>query len=107
MGDEQISVIRTTIGPDRFLLLSQLCMAMAGGEDPPAFSAEVGTWPEPLASLADGLLLLTRANRDDRAGFRKTLSPVALMEAADLLNALRSEERLEQWKQRRAMHLIL
>jgi hypothetical protein len=106
-GDERTGVIRTTIGPDKLLLLSQVCMAMAGDEEPPAFSTEAGTWPEPLDCLANGLLQLIRANRDDRAGFRKTFRPTALMEAADLLNALRSDERLAQWKQRRALRLIL
>ena len=55
----------------------------------------------------DNLLLVSRANRDDRAGFRRALGPLTLMEAADLLNAFRSDERLQQWKRRRGMELTL
>jgi DNA phosphorothioation-associated putative methyltransferase len=61
----------------------------------------------PNAPPARNLLIVSRANREERAGFRKALGSLALMEAADVLNALRSDERLERWKQRKDMKLTI
>jgi hypothetical protein len=98
---------RHALGLDALLALSQWCMAVAEDGSAPPISLEPSSWPEPFATLGKNLVLVGRANRDDRAGFRKALRPVMLMEAADLLNSMRSNEHLEKWKRRRNMDLTL
>jgi hypothetical protein len=88
--------LREETGPDALLTLSQWCMALAEDAQLRAEDLNHRALPEPLAALADNLLIVSRANRDERAGFRKALGSLALMKAADVLNALRSDERLER-----------
>jgi hypothetical protein len=99
--------LREETGPDALLTLSQWCMALAEDAQLRAEDLNHRALPEPFATLAANLLFVSRANRDERAGFRKALGSLALMEAADVLNALRSDERLERWKQRKDMKLTI
>jgi hypothetical protein len=103
----QVVAARNALGSDVLLLLSQWCMAIAEDRTAPAAPLESSSWPEPFAYLGNTLLLVSRATRDDRAGFRKALGGLLLMQAADLLNSLRSDGRLEQWKRRRRIDLVV
>jgi hypothetical protein len=103
----QVAAVRDALGTDTLLALSQWCMAVAEDSAMSATLLEPAAWPEPFAALGNNLLRVRRTNRDDQAGFRKAIGTLTLMEAADLLNALRSDQRLEQWKRRRRMDLIV
>jgi hypothetical protein len=103
----KLAELRASLGQDALLTLAQLCMAVAEDSTPPGIPDNREKWPAPFAVLGNSLLLVSQANRDERSGFRKALGPVTLMEAADLLNSMRSDEGLSQWKRRRRMDLTL
>jgi len=101
----RIADARRAIGADGLLVLSQWCMAVAEDSSIPETRCDHFSWPEPFVALGRNLRFVNATSRDERAGFRKAVGPVTLMEAADLLNALRSDERLQHWNQRRRLHL--
>lgn len=104
---KQIAAERKAMGAEALLILSQWCMAVSEDNTSALSSLQPTAWPPPFGPLGNGMLMVSRASREDRAGFRKALGSMILMEAADLLNALRSDERLAEWKRRRSYDLVL
>lgn len=101
---EAVAEVRRGLGDSWLLRLSQWCMAAA--DDTPFSSPENGDGlPDPYGQMATALARIGRANREDRAGFRKAVGVSVLMDGADLFHALRSEEGVEKWQARRAARL--
>lgn len=104
-GKDKVRALRDAVGVEPLLRVAQLCMALAEDGTVPQTLPEPAGWPDALTSLVTNLRAVSQANREDRAGFRKALGAVRLMEAADLINALRTDEQLAQWESRRRMKL--
>jgi len=63
--------------------------------------------PEQLSSVADPLRLTVQNGRSSLSAFRKAVGAQRLMQAADLLNSLRSAETLAEWRRRQGVKLPL
>jgi hypothetical protein len=100
-GGEAAAAVRRQLGDAWLLRLAQWSMA-AADDTPFEPTADGSGLPEPFGALAAALARVAGASREDRAGFRKAVGVTTLMDGADLFNALRSDEQLERWRQRRS-----
>ncbi|PYP82353.1 MAG: hypothetical protein DMF61_26590 [Blastocatellia bacterium AA13] len=85
--------------------LSQIAMAVATEEsvtDLPSATANM----DRLIALAEPLLSAARGGRASVAAFRKVVRAERLMQAADLLNSLRGESSLDEWRRRRRADVL-
>jgi hypothetical protein len=80
---------------------SQLAMALAEGTDRVPNMVTLEAEDPVIGSVLAALAPLGGANRESRNAFRSTVGAPRLMEAAELLNALRDAESLEGWRRRR------
>lgn len=89
--------------PDELLVsLSRIAVAIASGdamEKPPANTIDAST---SLRLVAESLITATRGGRASAAAFRKVIGAERLMQAADLLNSMRSAVSLAEWRRRHA-----
>lgn len=92
---------------DALIHVSQLALALATDEPITSVSLASVTLPERLCSLAQPLRLAVQSGRPAVAAFRKAVGAERLMQAADLLNSLRSAETLAEWQRRRGVKLML
>ena len=102
----QLASLAESVGDDTIMRLSQVCVAVADDATIPKIPS-VDVAHEPIASVRTALATAASASRDNQNGFRKAVGAIMLMELADLLNAIRSDERLQQWHKRRRMSLSL
>jgi hypothetical protein len=85
--------------------LSQIAMAVATEEsvtDLPSTTTNM----DRLIAVAEPLLAAARGGRSSMAAFRKVVSAERLMQAADLLNSLRGETSLDEWRRRRRADVL-
>ncbi len=87
--------------------LSQIAVAIATDESINGWQLDSTALPEQFSSVAEPLRLASQGGRSAVAAFRKTVGTERLMQAADLLNSLRSAETLAEWRRRRGVKLSL
>lgn len=87
--------------------LSQIAVAIATDESINGWQMDSAALPEQFSSIAEPLRLAAQGGRSMLAAFRKTVGTERLMQAADLLNSLRSAETLSEWRRRRGVKLSL
>jgi hypothetical protein len=80
--------------------LSQMAMAVATGETIKVLPDIASGLGGSLAPLAEPLTAAVRGGRAASAALRKAVGAERLMQAADLLNSLRSQEALAEWRRR-------
>lgn len=101
------SVVELQLPAETLVALSQLAMAVAMGEAvkniPPSLSDAKSYLPE----LAGPLIIMAQSGRDELAAFRKVIGAERLMQAADLLNSMRTGETLAEWCRRRSAKLSI
>ena len=87
---------------DLLLTLSRIAIAIASGDtaEKPRVSAD--NINGALAAVAGPLLSAARDGRSAMAAFRKLTGAERLMRAADLLNSMRAEPSLAEWRRRNA-----
>lgn len=88
---------------DALVRLSQIVVAIATDEPIAGWPLATVMLPERLSLLSDPLRLVVQGGRSSLSAFRKTVSAERLMQAADLLNSLRSVETLAEWRRRRGV----
>lgn len=91
--------IEAVASDETLIALSRTAMNFAAGEMPqsePTASDVDG----PLKEMAEALQRAARGGRATAAAFTKTVGAERLMRAADLLNSLRDEEALAEWRRR-------
>jgi hypothetical protein len=103
---DQLIQLAERIGHRDVLQLSQFCVALADNAPLPSIP-KIGAGLEPVASVGLALTAIQSVSREDQNGFRKAVGAVTLMELADLLNALRSSEQINQWQKRQQLKLTL
>jgi hypothetical protein len=103
---EELTRLAERMGGESAVQLSQACVAVADNAPIPPIPP-VADACEPLAGVCASLARVSSAGREERNGFRRAIGPVALLELADLLNAMRSKELLLQWQQRRHLKLTV
>lgn len=84
---------------ETLIALSRLAMNLATGEPVEKQSGEIGI-AGPLHAVAKALNEAARGGRASGASFRKAVGAERLMQAADLLNSLRDEQSLNEWRRR-------
>ena len=95
----------TSITPtpgELLMSLSRIAIAIASGdaaEKPPTNTVDVSN---SLRAVAENLTTAIRGGRASMAAFRKVVGAERLMQAADLLNSMRSEASLTEWRRRHA-----
>lgn len=81
--------------------LSQAAVAIATGETiktlPPGLTNAKGYFPD----IAEPLIAGMQSGREGMAALRRLVGADRLMEAADLINSMRSRKTLEEWRSRR------
>lgn len=80
--------------------LSRIAVAIAGNdavEKPSVSTIDAGG---SLHAVAESLIVAVRGGRASAAAFRKVVGAERLMQAADLLNSMRSESSLTEWRRR-------
>jgi hypothetical protein len=87
--------------------LSQIAVAIATDESINGWQVDSAALPERFLSIAESLRLAAQGGRSSLAAFRKAVGTERLMQAADLLNSLRSAETLAEWRRRRGAKLSL
>jgi len=93
--------------PDTLVALSQIAMALATEEVIKNLPAAVKEAKERLPRLAGPLIVAAQGGRTSAAAFRKIVGAERLMQAADMLNSMRTEEALAEWRRRHAVKLSL
>jgi hypothetical protein len=94
---------KTTSFADMLIALSQITMAIATGDEIKELPTAIANVPDQLSSLAEPLITAARGGRASVAAFRKAVGAERLMQAADLLNSMRSEGTLAEWRRRRGI----
>jgi len=79
--------------------LSQMAMAIAAGEVVQLPDAAIPV-SDQLASIASILSMVIRGGRTSVSAFRQQVGAERLMQAADLLNSLRTEQTMADWQRR-------
>lgn len=85
---------------DAIVELSRVAVTLATGDDRAAALPKAVQYPEHVWPVAEALASAVAGGRDATAAFRKGVGAARLMQAADLLNALRSEQALTEWRRR-------
>ncbi len=85
---------------DSLIRLSQIAVAIATEEPIAGWPLDSATLPERLSSIAEPLRMAVQGGRSAVSAFRKAVGAERLMQAADLLNSLRSAETLAEWRRR-------
>lgn len=86
--------------------LSQIAMALATEEPPKEIPRSALSLQGRLTAIADPLVSAIRGGRDSISAFRKVVGAERLMQAADLLNSMRGEASLAEWRRRRRSELL-
>ncbi|MGA9996496.1 MAG: hypothetical protein WBP93_13855 [Pyrinomonadaceae bacterium] len=84
---------------EALIILSRIAMNLATGEPLEQQPVEINA-DEPLNAVARALQEAARGWRTTGAAFRKAVGAERLMQAADLLNSLRDEQALIEWRRR-------
>lgn len=84
---------------EAMVTLSRMAMNLATGEPLEQNFVEISL-DEPLSAVASALQEVARGWRTTGAAFRKAVGAERLMQAADLLNSLRDEQALIEWRRR-------
>lgn len=84
---------------ETLIALSRQAMSFATGEPVEKQSGEISV-VGPLHAVAKALNEATRGGRASSASFRRAVGAERLMQAADLLNSLRDEPSLNEWRRR-------
>jgi hypothetical protein len=101
---DDLITLAQKVDDQNIVRLSQACVAIAqGGQTPNVDLLSDG--PEPINSIGSALKIVMSSSRDDQNGFRKAVGALVLMQLGDLLNAIRSEGRFQQWRERRRLSL--
>lgn len=90
------------VADELLMSLSRIAVAIATGDDgekPPANTSEADG---NLHAVAESLIAASRGGRASAAAFRKVIGAERLMQAADLLNSMRAESSLAEWRRRHA-----
>lgn len=91
-----------SVAPDGVLIaLSRAAMSIATGEELRALPVAAPIDNSNLSVVASSLEAIARGGRTTAAAFRKAVGAETLMQAADLLNSMRSERALAEWRRRR------
>lgn len=85
--------------------LSQIAVAIATDESIKGWQVDSAALPGQFSSIAEPLRLAAQGGRSAVGAFRKVVGTERLMQAADLLNSLRSAETLAEWRRRRGVKL--
>src|SRR5262249_49388663 len=85
---------------DALVPLSQIAVAIATEEPINGWPLASTALPERLSSVAEPLRQAVQSGRSALSAFRKAVGAERLMQAADLLNSLRSAESLAEWQRR-------
>jgi len=88
---------------DALVPLSQIAVAIATEEPIAGWPLASTVLPERLSSVAEPLRQAVQSGRSALSAFRKAVGAERLMQAADLLNSLRSTESLAEWQTRRGI----
>lgn len=99
----QGSSTKATSSADALIALSQVTMAIATGDEIKELPTAIANAPDRLSSLAEPLIIAARGGRASLAAFRKAVGAERLMQAADLLNSMRDEGTLAEWRRRRGI----
>lgn len=87
---------------EAMVTLSRMAMNLATGEPLEQNFVEISV-DEPLSAVAGALQEVARGWRTTGAAFRKAVGAERLMQAADLLNSLRDEQALIEWRRRHSV----
>ncbi len=91
-----------SMSDELLMSLSRIAIAIASGdmtEKPPANTIDANS---SLHAVAENLIAAIRGGRASAAAFRKVIGAERLMQAADLLNSMRAESSLTEWRRRHA-----
>jgi len=102
-GAVQDLTVKSPSSADALIALSQITMAIATGDEIKNLSTAITNAPDRFSSLAEPLITAARGGRASVAAFRKAVGAERLMLAADLLNSMRSEGTLAEWRRRRSI----
>jgi hypothetical protein len=94
-----------TESDESLIRLSQIAVAIATVESVKGWQVDSAALPGQFSSIAEPLRLATQGGRSAVGAFRKAVGTERLMQAADLLNSLRSAETLAEWRRRRGVKL--
>lgn len=92
--------------PEALVALSQIAMAVATEEPLREVPSAATSLQGRLMTLADPLVSAVRGGRDSISAFRRVVGAERLMQAADLLNSMRGEASLAEWRRRRRSELL-
>jgi len=92
--------------PEALVALSQIAMAIATEEQLRELPSAATSLQGQLMTLADPLVSAVRGGRDTISSFRRLVGAERLMQAADLLNSMRGEASLAEWRRRRRSELL-
>jgi hypothetical protein len=107
-GLETAAFADQAAGPDEALIrLSQISLAIATEELITGWPLAAAALTQQLSSVAEPLRLAVQSGRSSLSAFRKAVGAERLMQAADLLNSLRSAETLAEWRRRQGVKLSL
>jgi hypothetical protein len=98
---------RLSVPADTLIALSQTAMAVATGEVSKDLLSVAMTAKTYLPTLAEPLTAAVQGGRASMAAFRKIIGAECLMQAADLLNSMRTEEALAEWRSRHGAKILL
>jgi hypothetical protein len=85
---------------DALVPLSQIAVAIATEEPITGWPLTSAATPERLSSIVEPMRQAVQSGRSPLSAFRNALGAERLMQAADLLNSLRSTELLAEWQTR-------
>ena len=88
---------------EALIALSRIALAIATGDEIKGLLTTITQTPDHLSPLAEPVLIAARSGRAGITAFRKAVRAERLMLAADLLNSMRSEETLAEWRRRRGI----
>ena len=90
----------TSASDELLVSLSRIAIAIASGdatEKPPTNTVNSNS---SLHAVAESLISAARGGRSSVSAFRKVIGAERLMQAADLLNSMRAESSLTEWRRR-------
>lgn len=104
----EAAALDNVVEPSEALIrLSQIAVAIATEEPITGWPLDSVVVPEQLSSIAEPLRLAVQGGRSVLSASRKAVGAERLMQAADLLNSLRSAETMAEWRGRRGAKLSL
>ena len=90
----------TSASDELLMSLSRIAIAIASGDEPEKPPTNTISSHSSLHALAESLISAAHGGRSSVSAFRKVIGAERLMQAADLLNSMRTESSIAEWRRR-------